>query len=172
MRSNSSSNEDPAVRARGARGEAEEDEETSGRQVEGSGDAERGWCQARDLQSDPEEDPGDAIVAANGSLGELRPDPQRVLLRQASGRVRAGAELLSHREAALSHGRVRTALRAGTGVLGLGLESGRSRGYAPGRLLLRLRGKRRFDIIPRRTGRSYQPTDFFHSSLIKLTRRR
>lgn len=52
--------------------------------------SERGRHQARDVQGDAEEDPGDATVPADGSARQLRSRAQRVLLRPASRRLCAG----------------------------------------------------------------------------------
>lgn len=56
--------------------------------------AECGWNQARDVQSHPEEDPGDSVIAPHRSAGKLRPHPQRILLRPSPRGVRTSSQLL------------------------------------------------------------------------------
>ena len=85
---------------------------------------ERRRHQARDVQGHIEEDSRDAALEAHRSPRQLRPHTERVLLRQAPGRLRPGVELLSHGQTALSHGRVRPALRGGARLLGPRLQSG------------------------------------------------
>lgn len=89
-------------------------------------DPERGWDQARDLQGHPQKDTGHKTVAAYRGAGQLRQRPQRVLLRSASGCLRPGPELLSHRQASLPHGCLRTPLRGGARLLGSRLQPGRA----------------------------------------------
>jgi len=88
--------------------------------------AERRRHPSRDVQGDAEEDPGHAAVAAHRGARQLRPDTQRVLLRQTSGRLRADTQLLPHREAALPDRRVRSALRGRARLLGTRCQPGTS----------------------------------------------
>ena len=86
--------------------------------------AKRRWHQARDLQSDVEEDPGHSAVQTYRGTGQLRSNTQRVLLRSASWCLCTSAQLLSHGQVALSDRRLRTTFRGGTRLLGSGFESG------------------------------------------------
>ena len=77
-----------------------------------------------DVQGNLEEDPSHQTFQTDGSAGQLRLRLERVLFRPPSGRLRSDPQLLSHRKAALSDGRMRSAIRGRTGFLGSGCESG------------------------------------------------
>lgn len=78
-------------------------------------------CTARDVQVDPQENTCHKAIATNGSLGQLRPRFERILLRPSPRCFCTGVELLSDRETSLPDGRLWTAVRGGARLLGLGL---------------------------------------------------
>ena len=84
----------------------------------------RGWYPSWDLQGDTQEDPCHTSVTSHRGSSQLRPNTQRVFLRQTSGRLRTNTQLLPDRKIALPDRRVWSAVRAGTRLLGTRRKSG------------------------------------------------